>query len=236
MAPPMKTAVLGSLAMTFAWGVIAGSVGLNALIKSNQEKSRLRRAASPIIVNINSNDIRSSGIVLTTVTALIAVLSLIFLLMFLIRSKRPLLFSSRFLRIQALLMAFTGTWLFATLIPYTLFFATRHANVTARLGNTPIPQSVIQQSQQALGATTIYKEIGYLRLVAILPWITLLFTFISAGVLFSASSRARAEEQAAPAGSYAETETKDGRPSEAGATTVSEKETGSPTHATHVTA
>ncbi|KAF5390970.1 hypothetical protein D9757_004074 [Collybiopsis confluens] len=40
---PLKFPRLASLFMAFAWAVIAGSVGLNALIKSNQQQSAVRK-------------------------------------------------------------------------------------------------------------------------------------------------------------------------------------------------
>ncbi|TFY82197.1 hypothetical protein EWM64_g1808 [Hericium alpestre] len=47
---------LAALAMSFAWGVIGGSVGLNGLIKGNQAKSHLRHALPPTVsVDINTN-------------------------------------------------------------------------------------------------------------------------------------------------------------------------------------
>lgn len=180
----MGPAVRGALAMTFAWGVIAGSVGLNALIKSNQQTTKLKKSVGPIQLDINTKDVFNSGAVLTTVSALIAVVSLLFLLLSFISTKRR---TSN--HIQGGILAFLATWLLATLIPFTLFFATRAAKVTARLGGITLPQQAIEQAEKSLGVTGVYKEIGYLRLVAILPWFTMLFTFIAAGVLFAAGSR-----------------------------------------------
>lgn len=169
--------------MTFAWGVIAGSVGLNALIKSNQQKSKLRKAVAPIQVNIDTGDIFKVGVVLTVVAAIIAIVAFISLgLSFLSRK------ASSASRIQGAVLAFLGTWLLACQIPYTVFFATRAANVTAKLGNISIGKDVIAQTEKALGVTSVYKNIDYLKLVAILPWFTILFTFISAAVLFTSPS------------------------------------------------
>ncbi|KAG6910345.1 hypothetical protein DXG01_011414 [Tephrocybe rancida] len=183
---PLRGAVLGSLSMAWAWGVIAGSVGLNALIKSNQQKSRFRKLVPPPTkLSINTHDVFNSGVVLTTVGALIAVFCSIFVLM-LFTTRR---LAVRSLRIQALILAFCATWLFATLIPFTDFFANRSAQITASIGGVQLPDSLVKASEKALGTTSVYKEIGYLRLVAILPWITLLFTVIAAAVLFAASGR-----------------------------------------------
>ncbi|GLB40874.1 hypothetical protein LshimejAT787_0900890 [Lyophyllum shimeji] len=189
---PLRGAVLSSLAMAWAWGVIAGSVGLNALIKSNQQKSHLRKSVPrPTIVTIDTDDVFQSGVVLTVVGALIAVLSSLSLLSLLVPHSPTRRLSARSLRLQSFLLAFCAAWLFATLVPFTVFFANRSAQVSASVGSVQLPQSIIKQAEQALGTTSVYKRIGYLRLVAILPWITLLFTVVASGVLFVAGSPAR---------------------------------------------
>ncbi|KAF5367289.1 hypothetical protein D9615_010452 [Tricholomella constricta] len=215
---PLKAAVLGSLSMAWAWGVIAGSVGLNALIKSNQEKSRLKKSVpAPAVLTIDTDDVFQSGVVLTVVGALIAVLCSIFILMLFFTRG----YAARSLRTQSLILAFCATWLLATLIPFTFFFATRSAKVSASIGGVELPASIIKQTEKALGSTSVYREIGYLRLVAILPWITILFTVIASGVLFTAGSparRAHAHAQASPADSTTahETRTDDGLTEEKG--------------------
>jgi len=190
---PMRSAVLGALGMAFAWGVIAGSVGLNALIKANQEKSRLKKLIpSPTVVTIDTNDVYRSGVVLTTVAALIALISFLSIVhLFLVPSvdRVPQIF-----RIQAIVLAFCAVWLFATLIPFTVYFATRSAKVTASLNGIQLPASLVNRVEQSLGSTSVYHKIGYLRLVAVLPWITTLFTVIAAIVLFIASSRTTTTE------------------------------------------
>jgi len=184
----MKSTVLAALGMAWAWGVIAGGVGLNALIKSNQEKSRLRALVpSPTVLTIDTNDVFSSGVVVTTVSALIAVictLTIIHIVFF------PA--SSRIDRIHGIMLAFCAVWLFVTMIPFTAFVANRSADVTATLNGVALPSSLIDRAERTLGVTRVYKDISYLRLVAILPWFTVLFTAIAAGVLFTASSRATA--------------------------------------------
>lgn len=53
---PLKALRLASLAMAFAWGVIGAGVGLNALIKSNQQQDALRKLVpSPTIVHVDVN-------------------------------------------------------------------------------------------------------------------------------------------------------------------------------------
>ena len=112
------------------------------------------------------------------------------------------------LRIQGAILTFCAVWLFATIIPFTFFFATRSAKVTASLNGLQLPSTLVNQAENSLGSTSIYKKIGYctitrsffmlhwssnclltVRLVAILPWFTDLFTAIAAIVLFMAASR-----------------------------------------------
>lgn len=179
-------------------------------------------------------DVFKSGVVLTTVAALIAVLSFLYILMLCFTQK----LAARTLRVQSLSLAFCATWQFATLIPFTDFFANRSAQVSASIGGVALPPSLIQQAEQALGANPVYHKVGYrkspdvrretacslltwdicaVRLLAVLPWISLLFTVIAAAVLFVAGSRAR---RAGPSASSPETAeahaTADGRRSEAG--------------------
>ncbi|RDB16463.1 hypothetical protein Hypma_002817 [Hypsizygus marmoreus] len=189
-AVPMKSAIFAALAMAWAWGVIGGSVGLNALIKANQTQSRLKsRVPPPAVVTITVDDVFHSGVVLTTVAALIAVLCTIFTLLLVLPSTKGL--AKRSLRIQSFILAFCATWLFACAVAYTVIFATRNAKVSASIGGIELPPALVEQAEQVLGSTRIYRHIDYLRLVAILPWFTVLFTFIAAGVLFVAGSRAR---------------------------------------------
>ncbi|KAF9456222.1 hypothetical protein BDZ94DRAFT_1315356 [Collybia nuda] len=202
-AIPMKAALFGALGMAWVWGTIAGCVGLNALIKSNQAQSKFKKTVpAGVSVDINVQDVFASGAVLTTVGALIAVLCSIFLTMLILPFTRSI--ATRSFRTQSLILAFCSTWLFASLVPFTDFFANRSAKVTATIGPLSLPPNVIKQAEQSSGSTSVYKEIDYLRLVAILPWITLLFAVIAAIVLFMASSRV---ERVAPEGSVATRDT-----------------------------
>ena len=51
---PLKVPRLVALSLAWAWGIVAGGTGLNALIKSNQEQARLKHhVPPPTIVTIN---------------------------------------------------------------------------------------------------------------------------------------------------------------------------------------
>jgi len=183
---PLKIPRLISLSLAFAFSVIAMSMGLNALVKSNQQKSAIRKVLpAGTSASVNDNDVFRSGAVITAVSALIAVLSFIYILMLLL-SRR---LSNRLLPFEWISLAFCAVWLFATQIPFTHFFATRSAQVHAFVGTVELPSSIVQTLQNQLGFTNVYKDISYLRLLAILPWFAFLFTAVAAGVSFVASRR-----------------------------------------------
>ncbi|KAF9223103.1 hypothetical protein BS17DRAFT_153745 [Gyrodon lividus] len=186
VSEPLRAGRLGALFFSFVFSVIGGSVGLNALVKSNQERSFIRDAA-PVgaSVNINVHDVFSTGAVITTVCALLALLSGVFFTF----TWCPVKDKRFWFRFQSCALFFCSIWLLATLIPYDYFFANREAQVTASLGGVPVPASLIQNIEEALGVTSVYKDIYYLRLVAVLPWFALLFSVIAGVVLHFAARR-----------------------------------------------
>lgn len=52
---PLRGARIATLALAWMWAVVGGSVGLNALIKSKDQQSTLKRIALPTVVTINVN-------------------------------------------------------------------------------------------------------------------------------------------------------------------------------------
>ncbi|KAJ3757578.1 hypothetical protein EV360DRAFT_45739 [Lentinula raphanica] len=192
---PLKTHRLLALFMAFAFAVISGSVGLNALVKSNQQKSTVKKLLPEgTTLTVDDDDVFQSGIVITTVSALIALLTSIYMLNLLLsyhktHASRFTHLSNRLLPFEWVSLAFCAIWLFATQIPFTHFFATRSAQVSAFIGNVQVPPSLVQIVENQLGFTTVYRHISYLRLSAILPWFTFLFTSIAAVVSFLASRR-----------------------------------------------
>lgn len=109
-------------------------------------------------------DVFRSGVVLTTVAALIAVLCSTFFLMYFLPFTRGTM--ARSLRVQSFILAFCGLWLFAALVPFTVFFATRSAQVTASIGGIQLPPQAVQQAEMALGSTSVYRRIGYRKLIS----------------------------------------------------------------------
>lgn len=157
-AAPLKRTRLASLAMSFAFGIIGMGVGINALVKFENEKHTLKKMApSAATVTIDTTDILASGIVLTIVCGLVALASLLFLLPALLASAS----AHRWLKLQTAVFGFLSVWAFAVLVPFTDFFANRQAKVSASIGNIQLPASIIQQLQNQIGATPVYRHVRY---------------------------------------------------------------------------
>lgn len=107
-------------------------------------------------------DVFNTGVVLTTASALLALLSLIFLFTHFLSASVSHARSG--LRLQALLVAFCTLWIFATLIAFDVIARTRQAKVSASLGGVALPASIIQQQQQQLGVSTVYWDAHYREL------------------------------------------------------------------------
>ncbi|THU87382.1 hypothetical protein K435DRAFT_762643 [Dendrothele bispora CBS 962.96] len=183
---PLKVPRLVALFFSFAWGVIAAGVSISADVKSNQQKSLLQQLIPQgTSLDLDTSDVFSTGTVITVVSLLIAVLSLTYLVLLLFVPAT----STRTLPIQWISLTFLAVWLFAVQIPFTVFFANRSAGVRVFAGNVQVPDSIVQPLENSFGVTPVYRHIDYLRLVAILPWFTFLFTTIAAIVSFSASRR-----------------------------------------------
>ncbi|KAF9481749.1 hypothetical protein BDN70DRAFT_875880 [Pholiota conissans] len=182
---PLKVARVVTLTLAWIFAVIASCVGLNALIKSNQQKSKLKKLApSPTVVFIDTSDIFNVGVLATTVNLILAIIvSKSLIGMFLPISKA---FVRRTLRIQSYIILLFCALLFGTMIPYMIYFTSHHAKVTAFIGTTQLPDSVIKSVEASSGSTSVYKKIDYLKLVAIFPWISLFFNLIAATVLYKA--------------------------------------------------
>ncbi|PFH49465.1 hypothetical protein AMATHDRAFT_147648 [Amanita thiersii Skay4041] len=182
---PLFFARLAVLLLAWSWAIVGVGVGLNALVKSNQLKTKVKHLVpAPTIVDINDHDVFQTGVVATVVSALIGLLTALFILIQLVISL-----SSTALKLQGSLLGFCTAWLFATLVPFTHYYATRSAHVTASIGGTQLPQQAIQSVQHSLGISNQYKDLWFLRLVAILPWFTFLFTLLATLVLFMAAQR-----------------------------------------------
>ncbi|KAI0300561.1 hypothetical protein B0F90DRAFT_1723965 [Multifurca ochricompacta] len=183
---PLRIQRLVALALCWAWGVISGSVGLNALINANRSQTRLRKASPPgVTIKFNVNDIYQPGVVLTTICAVVTLLATIFFIVTLTRPKH----ATGSLKIQALIFSFFSLWLFATQIPYTVFVANHHAKITAFLEGVQLPPQIVQAGLATLGASDKYSKLHPAVLLAVFPWIALLFNIILVVVLLTAARR-----------------------------------------------
>ncbi|KZT02846.1 uncharacterized protein LAESUDRAFT_729817 [Laetiporus sulphureus 93-53] len=194
----LHTTRLLSLVLSFAFGIVALSTSIDALAKSNRQKATLRREAaklsSSITVDIDTHDVFASGVVVTVVSGLIALVSFLALAHAALARARPSKAAAAARTVplfSAHLLAFLALWLFATIVPFTDFVANREAKITAYLGSTPLSASTIQSEENALGLTPVYHKLGYLVTGAILPWFTFLFASTSAGLSYLAARRAR---------------------------------------------
>ncbi|KAJ7722873.1 hypothetical protein DFH07DRAFT_897770 [Mycena maculata] len=189
---PHKFPRLVTLFLAWAWAWIALGVGINAFVKSNKDKSAIKnQVPPPTTVSINTNDVFRAGVVVTTVSALIAVISTIYIGLLLFDSGRRSGISTRTLTVQYATLGFLAVWLFATQIPVTVFVATHSVQVSASIDGLTLGNGIVKTIEKALGAKTAYKDYNYLVLLAVLPWFTILFTLIAAVVSFLASSHAR---------------------------------------------
>lgn len=191
---PLWTGRAGALIMAWAWSILAFGVAINAYVESRHDQHLASTLAPPgAVIKIEDGDVFKAGAVILAVCLVIFVITSLYLAMLLIRPAS--LNHSRFIAIQAGTLAFFATWLFAVLVPYTHFVRTRSAIITASIGGQPLPQSIINSLVQSVGRqsglTPRYRDHGYLRLVAILPWFTLLFTIIASTLLYVAASRAK---------------------------------------------
>ncbi|KAL5532362.1 hypothetical protein ACEPAF_5932 [Sanghuangporus sanghuang] len=169
-------ATLGLLFLSFAFGIIGMSVGINALEKSNDLKDVVRENATPgVTVDIDTSEAFDSAVVLAVGCGLLALTSLLTFLayvsIFKPVSRRPVLFAS-------LVHWFLAVWIFASLVAFDVIAVNRSAKVAAFLGETQLPDSVVQQQEQALGVSPTYWDHDYIKLLAILPWFAFLFAVI----------------------------------------------------------
>jgi len=183
---PLRTQRLVALALAAAWSIIGGSIGLNALIKSNQTQTRFRKEAPPgVTLKFHINDTYQPGIIITTICASLAILTVIFLVVTLVWPKR----ATGSLKIQGYIFTFFSLWLLATEIPYTVAVASHRAKIDAFLGGVQLPAQTVQGAIAAAGESDKYSKLHPAVLLAIFPWITLVFVSALIVVLFTAARR-----------------------------------------------
>ncbi|KAF5339770.1 hypothetical protein D9611_009051 [Ephemerocybe angulata] len=184
---PYKNARIGSLLVLNVFSVVASCIGLNALIRSNQAISSLKKLVeAPMVLEIDTHSIKSVGIVATVGCLLTGLLSFVFLNMTILPGLRKL--SNSTLRLQAILLAFTTTWVFASMVPFMVYYVNNSAGVKAFIGQITVPASLVQQSVAKSGHSTKYSTMWYLRLLAIFPWLSIAAAIPTVIVLLRAAS------------------------------------------------
>ncbi|QRW04813.1 hypothetical protein RhiLY_03812 [Ceratobasidium sp. AG-Ba] len=128
---PLRTPRLVTLALTWALAVVGSAAGLNAIIN---------RGSLRITVDVNTNNLLRSGIVLAVGCLLLAIACSIFIGLILLDSRKSSSgVSTRTLGAQTGVLAFLSIWLFATLVAVTKFAANGSAIVHAYSGGKSCP-------------------------------------------------------------------------------------------------
>jgi len=192
-----KSVHLISVFLAFVFGVIGVGAGLNALIKSNKESKGIP-SELPLgaYVLIDTQDVAVKGGIVSGFCALIALDGLLSILFIVVPACARLNISSRTLLLQSATFLILTLGLCAGLVPFTLHIANHKASVTAYIGPLQIPSFIVNAVENASGVTTVYRDIPYLRLLAILPWFTLLFALIATGISFFGLYRIHHEKKA----------------------------------------
>jgi len=194
---PLRTARLGAVALSVAFAIAAAGVGLNALIHEHKDIDHLKGLApAPVRVDIDVSDIDTAGKIATIANVVLAVFGAIILLLTVLPKFRVL--SIKTLKLQALALLVPLLVVIGGMIPYMIFFVNRKVGVKAFIGTQQLPQSMVDQVKARSGAEDTYKKIWYLRLLAIFPWISILFGIIAVAVVFLSASRASVDRSAAP--------------------------------------
>ncbi|KAF7313916.1 hypothetical protein HMN09_00549800 [Mycena chlorophos] len=192
VAIPLHVSRIVSLFFAWAWAVVSLAACINAFVKQNEEKERVsKELPSGTQLTLGADDLLAAGAVTAAVSALIMVVSFVFLIVIVLdgAGKTRSGLSTRTLPMQFGSLAFLAVWLFATEVAVTDFVATRSVKVSATLDGIPVPDSIIRLIERALDEKTAYKDFGFLKLLAILPWFTFLFTAVAAVVALIAWRR-----------------------------------------------
>ncbi|KAF9648324.1 hypothetical protein BDM02DRAFT_3129112 [Thelephora ganbajun] len=180
----MAFLALAALFFSFDFAIVSIGLLINAFVSSNNQVKNLRAVVPRgTVLNVNRNDILTTGKVSTAVQALIIILTILSAYAIFNRSKtRP-----KFFVVLGSLLSFTSLWLLSVTIAFTAIFATKSARVSAFVGGVQLSQSIIDAQARALGVSPVYKDQSYLLHATILPWFTWLFTTVAAVALFSES-------------------------------------------------
>ena len=109
----------------------------------------------PTLAQLFVVDLYQSGVVVTTVCTILALLTAIFFIVTLVWPNR----ATGSLKIQAWILTFFNLWLLATESPYTVFLATRSAKIDAFLDGVQLPAQVVQATIAADGESAKYTKL-----------------------------------------------------------------------------
>lgn len=188
---PNQSARLATLLASMVFGTVAACIGLNAIIRSHQSQTSLKKLVSaPMTLKIDVSQITNVGIVATVGSILVGGLSCIFFNITLFPFLRK--WANKTLRLQVITLSFSGLWVLACMIPYMVYFMNDHADVRAFVGETELPQSLVAQTAAKSGHSTEYQTMWYLRLLAIFPWFSIVSAFLSAFVAWRSTAAVNA--------------------------------------------
>ncbi|TBU58334.1 hypothetical protein BD310DRAFT_927487 [Dichomitus squalens] len=188
---PLSLARVVSLFLAFVFGVVGLALNAEAFVRSTNQKSEIKRVAPQgTSIHLDNSDVVSAGGAVLAFSTVIALVSLASLVLHLLSPTRSL--STRTLPLQGVLLAIGTLGLFASLVAMTDFVANRQVKVSASIGGTPVPASLVQSVEQSLGVTPVYHKIFYLKRAVILPWFAFLFGAISTALSFASPRNAPA--------------------------------------------
>ncbi|PVF93432.1 hypothetical protein CPB86DRAFT_790107 [Serendipita vermifera] len=200
---PYKLPRLATLALTTAFGVIGGSVCINAIVKRNQAVAALKAQVAPlgITLTVDTFDLLRPGIVLAVgcaLVALVAFASLGLLVLDMFRGRKTsnltsagssLPISTRTLKWQWMALGFLTVWILACNIACTYIAVNNEAKTVAYLGSTRLSQALVEARERQLGVNPAYWSNDYVRLQVIPPWATFLFSLLATIVTYLAVGR-----------------------------------------------
>ncbi|KAF8578538.1 hypothetical protein K439DRAFT_1663690 [Ramaria rubella] len=199
---PLRWVRLPFLLATLGLSCVCIAVGAQALDRTNKLENALMAEAQSIEATImfDMNDVKATTGVLTAAASLLALASLVFSLSLAfdwinhllnpkpkqsakerkiededMQSQRPP-FSTRTLGFQTAALSFLTVWMFAVLIPSTIFVRTRSAHMTIQ---DTIPNV-------SLLVDTRYWDYGFLRCLGAAPWFSVIFSIPATIVTWAA--------------------------------------------------
>ncbi|KAH9963694.1 hypothetical protein BGW80DRAFT_822084 [Lactifluus volemus] len=185
-APPLKKQRLIALAVSLVSCIIGGSIGLNALIKSNQAQIDIQaKVPSGVTVHLDNGDIYTTGIIVSAACAIIALLAAISILVTVVWPES----ATRFLKTQWIIINSFNMTLLTNQIIYTVYFANNRAKITAFRDGVKLPPETAQAIVTATGQSTKYSKQHPALLLAHFGWFSVLFTAILVVILFVATRR-----------------------------------------------